>query len=303
MPTHARLKIGPYERTAGFLLASLVLVVAATAALAVVWLGVRRPPAPTAAPTLTMRIEQPGGGYLDGIEDGTANLPGEITPYLGVAEAEEVLELAVEQSLDLISGDVAARGLELIDPTERANSPDGGGLRNGPDGPGGRGVYGGFGDGVKPEFRWQIQYDEGGQLDGYARQLDFFGIELGVLGDDGLVRYAKGFSAATELRGGPAADEQRLFFTWQDGTRQEADRELLSRAGVDAAGRKLMQFYSDDLEQTLLRVETEYLAAHAPRRTLKTVWHTWFSVVPEGDGWRFVVARQVYLDARRRPGL
>ena len=303
VPPEKGLKVSPYERVASFLLAGVLLVVTTTVALLAVWLGNRLPPRPAALPVLPIIVDDEDGGYPEGVEGSTMELPGEITPYLGTG-LEELDEPPVEQSLDLITGVVAARELTLADPVMREKWATGiGGTHGGPGDAPPLGEGGGNRGGVPRTIRWRIQFDEGGSVDDYARQLDYFQIELGVLATPTEVQYGSTFTGALTRRAGAPDTEERLYFIWESGTRQEADRELLGRAGVDGAGKKVMQFYPAITENLLANVEDAYLKKNAPHRTIKGVRRTFFSVVPDGGGYTFVVSKQTYLDSRRHRGL
>lgn len=298
-----QLKVSPYERVASFLLAGAMLVGTLTVSLLLVWFGHRMPPRPAALPVLPLIVDDEDGGYPEGVEGSTMELPGEITPYLGTG-LEELDEPPVEQTLDLISGVVAARELTLADPVLREKWATGiGGTHGGPGDAPPLGEGGGNRGGVRREMRWRIQFEEGGSLDEYAKQLDFFQIELGILGAGNQVQYCNSLAGSRATRTGPAEGEERLYFIWESGARQEADRELLARAGVDATGLKVMQFYPAITENLLATVEDVYLKQHAPSRTIKAVHRTFFSVVPDGAGYLFVVTKQTYLDSRRHRGL
>ena len=126
----------------------------------------------------------------------------------------------------------------------------------------------------------------------YARQLDAFGIELGAVGGGGQsVDYAASFSAGgPKRRSGPATDEKRLYMTWRNGALQEADLELLGRAGVPTQGRIIMQFYPKEIEDQLALLERDRSGGRDVKEILKTV----FTVRPKGGKYAFEVTDQFY---------
>jgi hypothetical protein len=137
-----------------------------------------------------------------------------------------------------------------------------------------------------------VVYDRGSTLDGYARQLDFFGIELGVVDGEGGVQYASQFSAERPtVRAGISQEEKRLFFAWKQGSLQEADRELLKKAGIDSGRRLVLQFYPADVENQLAALEL----AHAKGRPASKIRKTLFGVKIEGNTYSFHVLRQYNL--------
>ena len=303
VPRQPGLTVSRYDRVAASLLAGVSLVVAATAALLAVWWGNSLPSRPAALPVLPIIVDDEFGGRLDGEENSSMEIPGEITPYVGLG-LEELDEPPVERSLELLDSVVAARELMLADPVERAVWDSRKGAFSGT--PGNAPALGegpGFNPGVERPLRWRIQFDDGGSIEDYARQLDYFQIELGILGGDSEVRYCSSLAGSAALRTAAASAEERLYFVWQDGARQEADRELLARAGVDGSGKKIMQFFPAATENLLANIEDAYLKRNAPQRSIKGVFRTFFAVVPDGDGYAFVVTRQTYLNSRRHRGL
>ena len=137
---------------------------------------------------------------------------------------------------------------------------------------------------------WEIHMLEGHTLSSYARQLDFLGIELGVLGDDGLVTYAAGLvEAEPRTRRGPADQERRYYFSWQEGALREADEELLGRAGVDARGKIVLKFVSPAVEAVLAALERQHAAGRAA-----PVRRTRFGIRAAGSGYEFFVYDQEY---------
>src|SRR5690606_1153498 len=105
---------------------------------------------------------------------------------------------------------------------------------------------------------WEIHYASD-KIDEYARQLDFFNIELGAAGGGSpQVDYASGFSGSIKKRSGPPSDEKRLYMTWTSGTMKAMDRSLLGKAGINASGRVIMQFYPKPTEDQIATVELLY---------------------------------------------
>ena len=137
--------------------------------------------------------------------------------------------------------------------------------------------------------RWAIHFD-GGNIKTYAKQLDFFGIELAALGgSENLVQYAYNVSKPKpDKRTGPSESEQRLYMTWRSGPLQSADRELLKKAGIDITDRVIMQFYPAATEQQLAQLERAY----AGTRDINEVRRTVFDVRAKGDKFEFVVTGQ-----------
>jgi hypothetical protein len=138
--------------------------------------------------------------------------------------------------------------------------------------------------------RWEIFFDKGNTIETYARQLDFFGIELGILLPGNQVQYVSGFSQPRpQVRVGPADAEKRFYLTWQRGDLQQADRELLARAGIDPGNRLILKFLPPEVEARLVALERAYASGRADQ-----VSSTRFGIRREGNGFAFYVISQQY---------
>jgi len=151
---------------------------------------------------------------------------------------------------------------------------------------------GGDGAGVPREQRWFVRFSDSGTIDTYARQLDFFGIEFGLLTPDGRLVYVSNFTKARpDTRTvGTGKNEQRLYMTWQGGGRKSADLKLFQRAGIDARVGTIFHFYPAKVEQNLAQLELGYR-----NRKIEEIRRTYFVVEDEGNGYKFVVTRQTYF--------
>jgi|GEM_PF-218054 len=277
-----------YERVASMLLALLILIGVVVFCLFMAWLGsqVLFPP----LKSVPVRLEQVGGGMESGVVGESMQLDSP-TPQ-DVAQESDLDEPEFQDTLKTVIDAVALRTADLDTPaeTDQDTSKKGGGQQTG------TGKVPGYGSGpgkpgIPPHLRWQIQFDAGGTLEGYAKQLDFFKIELGVL-DGNQVIYAKNFSKPkpeTETKPGGKA-EKRLYFSWRSGKLREADRELMQRTGTSIAGKLVLQFYSDALEQELLQLEQAYRGVDASK-IRKTV----YGIRPKGKGYEFFVIDQTNL--------
>ena len=292
------LKVSPYERVASLLLAGLLFVGVVVGGLFMVWLSSKVFSPPVAVPVTMVEIPDAGGGYLHGVEGEDIEIPGPVTADLGSGLESTAPEL--EQTLAMVSTSVAARKDELDDPRLKEPWSTGGigGVRGTGNAPS-FGEGGGSGGGVRRGVRWIIEFEKGSNLETYAKQLDFFGVELGSLGGVDEVQYAAGLSQAAPVRrAGVSAQEDRLYFSWQDGALQEADRQLLGKAGIDTAGKIVVQFYPAATEQMLAVLEADYLKARSGGRDIKAVRRTRFGVRSEGQGYVFFVINQTYLPGK-----
>lgn len=154
----------------------------------------------------------------------------------------------------------------------------------------------GFGNGVGEggvarENRWSILYPPGQTSDEYARQLDFFGIELAVPTGSNSLDYVGRFSTGSPTRRSAVArSDGRLYFLWQGGNRKEADMELLQKAGVTVGNKPIFQFYPKEVEDQLAQLEVRF----AGRQPIE-IASTRFTVVPSGNGYEFKVIEQTPL--------
>lgn len=143
--------------------------------------------------------------------------------------------------------------------------------------------------GSPPWQRWEIRLLEGHTLETYSRQLDFFAIELGVLLPEGKVLYVFNLSQAKpDTRLGDVRDETRCYLTWQSGRLGEADEELLTRAGVDGAGRVVLKFLPPAVERKLAELERAEAGS-----ALDRVEKTCFGVRAAEGGYEFFVYEQL----------
>lgn len=142
---------------------------------------------------------------------------------------------------------------------------------------------------VIPDWqRWQIRY-KAADIQEYARILDAFQVELGVMGGgESTISYARKLSQLQpEIRQGKAQEERRLRFVFASGDLQEADRLLASRAGFAVEGRIVAQFYPDEVKQQLAWLERNSLGT----RPLSSVRHTIFGIRQGARGLEFFVER------------
>lgn len=279
-----------YDRTSSGMMAAAALLAGVTLLLVAVWFTNRRPPPPE--PTPFEIIEMPGG-FEDGDPNASPDLesPAEEIPDPSIAETSEeqpqmteLLETIVdlsEQTTDQVEMVIQA---DAEASSGKVGSSTGNGKR--PLGTGGLGK-GGF----SREQRWVVKFDEG-SIEEYARQLDFFKIEVGALFPDGRLVFLSNVSrpnpTVREVKTG--AGENRLYMTWRGGNRKDADVSLFGKAKLNASNATLMHFYAPETENLLAQIEVAYR-----NRKSTEIRRTYFNVRPEGTGYRFVVTSQSYL--------
>jgi len=233
------------------------------------------------------------GGSEDGAVGETLRVdsPLEANPEAGAAESAAD-DPEVRESLDNV--------LEMTDAAvTQADRQFDMGVRNAPGQPGsaqgtGRRPLGsgpGSGGGYPREQRWLVRFAELANIDEYARQLDYFGIEFGAVVDGRMVYISKMSSPRPTMHtSSSGANEKRLYMTWRGGNRKQADLELFKKAGVTVGNGLIFHFYPKETEDRLARLELAYR-----NRTANDIRRTFFAVNREGAGYEFSVAHQTYL--------
>jgi hypothetical protein len=237
------------------------------------------------SPTESLKLEGTGPERADAT-------PGEFSDD-SHPEVEQVLQsVSLEAASADAAGAVTAGASDQLQlDTAPVASPKGGfatGTGTKPALGGGPGSKGGW----PRDQRWYVFFPDEGSLSQYARELDFFGIELGALMPDRTITYLSQLSAnaPTSRSASNGADEKRLFFTWQGGKRRQADVELFTKAGVPIGPDTIIfHFYPPGTENLLAVREKAY-----SNRPIRQIRRTFFSVIPSGDGYDFEVTRQVY---------
>lgn len=138
---------------------------------------------------------------------------------------------------------------------------------------------------------WEIQFYKTSLIT-YARQLDFFRIELAVLYPDGRVAYITNLSdtkPTVRIVSNPGNKETRFCLSWRRGELKKADEELLARANEAFDKGIVIKFLSFQLEAQLEELEK----AHAGSET-RPVEKTRFGIKPVDNGFAFYVLEQTY---------
>lgn len=284
------LRVTKYDQVSAFLFAFIAALVVIVSALTFAWYASRapKPREPVAVELLTENT----GGSEEGVVGETLRVdsPLEANPDAGSADlaAEEP---EPRESLDNVLGltDVAVTQTQLQFDLGTRNvgnpgSAQGTGRRPLGSGPG-------TGGGFPREQRWLVKYADQLNLDEYARQLDFFGIEFGAIVDGKLVYLSKLASPRPTVRTeSSGAEEKRLYMTWQGGSRKQADLQLFQKAGIAVGNGVIFQFYPKDTEDRLARLELAYR-----NRRANDIRRTYFTVHRIEGGYEFTVAHQTYL--------
>ena len=239
-----------------------------------------------------------GGSPTDSLKlEGTGPERADATPGQSVVderpEVEDVLKsVSLESSSSDAAGTVTSGSSDQLelDVAPVASFKGGKSLGTGtrPALGGGPGSKGGW----PRQQRWYVQFAEQGSLDQYARQLDYFGIELGALLDDHTMAYLSELSSPKPVsrRAASGEAEKRLFFTWQGGKRRQADVELFNKAAVPIGPDTIIfHFYPPATENMLAVKERDFR-----NRPVRQIRRTFFTVVPADNGFDFEVTRQIY---------
>jgi len=282
------LKVTKYDLVTASLIAMVVGLVVGVAALIVIWLTNRIPLADVQVPVEI--LEMPGGSP-DGAPDETLLVespdPETDDPSVAdeISEEQELMEM-LDNVMEV--SDQATQVAQEQFETASKNS----GKPGSASGTGRRPLGMGNGkSGFPREQRWFTRFADKNSLAAYARQLDYFNIELGALMPDGTLNYLSNLSTTPKVRktrSGKA--ETRLYMIWQGGDRRKADLELFQSVGIDASEGLNLHFYPKATEQMLLKIERDFAG-----RPVKEIRRTYFFVRPAGNGYEFAVERQLYV--------
>jgi len=274
-----RMNVSSYEKVASWLIAMLIFVGTIVGCLLAIWLPRRNQQAQRTYPVI-MESFGGRGDHPPGIGRDDKPLGDGELPEAGEPEFARTLAFVAEASVQ--AGQLALAG------SDSTIVGSGSGLGDSRP-PGALGE--GRGDGIPRHERWELHFPAGNTLATYGRQLDFFKIELAVLGPGDQVQYVSGFSKSQpQVRRGTSSAERRLYMTWRRGSLEQADRDLVRRAGVDSTGKMVLQFLDPEIENQLAVLELEYA-----KRPVNRIRRTRFGVVDDGSGgYRFVVQQQQY---------
>jgi hypothetical protein len=286
------LEVSRYDQVAGSLVSTLVVMGVLVAAMFVLWLASLPVRIPTAAPVRVLE-DVGGGGFGDSFTPGMQREFFEPTSdEVPLPPSTETTSMeSITSSLAAVSSVVGAEAQTL----DYLEGPSGGQGRGSGTGMGdgfGRGPGGpGTSDGIPAWERWEVRMSAE-RIDDYAKQLDFFGVELGVAGGGNPnVDYISALSAPKpKIRVAAPKDEKRLRFLHRSGELRQADRELAAKAGVNTTGRVVFQFYTPQMYNTLLKLENERMG----KRRIREVRRTVFGVKKVGAKFEFFVISQEY---------
>ncbi len=215
----------------------------------------------------------------------------------GAEEVEELMEPTLQDTIEAVTDAVSsvAASLDTMATETSENVGDGKGDSR-PPGPEAEG------DDIIPRFeRWQLNFTAKAIGD-YSQQLDFFKIELGVIGGP-----VQGVDIASNLSGSPqkrrivkTEEEKRLYFMWTSPSPlMQFDKQLLQKAGIAVTpGRNMMKFIDPNLENLLAHTELEF-AKTKGHNSVTEIAKTIFESKADGNNYVFEVVDQRYRKPRK----
>ncbi len=284
------MRVTLYEWVSSWAISLFIGILLTCSMVVVVWMTNRLPKPPEAIPVEL--VELPGGAE-DGSPDETLRVdspepetrdasPADVAD--DQTEIAEAVEAVVEMS-EAATQQVQQQFETGIQNTGKVGRATGTGRR-------GLGVGPGTG-GMPREQRWFVKFGDRTAVNEYARQLEFFGIEVGALLPDGRLAYlSKPTANVPDVRYSKSGSgENRLYMTWQGGERRVADVQLFAKANVPIqADTLIFHFYPKNTENMLAQLELSYRG-----RTVNQIRRTYFAVEPDGLGYKFSVYRQIFF--------
>jgi len=285
------LVVSAYDRAASLVISLLLLVGGAVFCLFAAWLSSGIFHYRTTVPVVMEELAS-GGGYENGV--GTEGQHIEAPTESDIAAESDIMEESVPDTLSAIV-DAAASSEASLDRFDmqfaRGEGVRTGGRSEGTGKHPAKGTGGGFGGGAPRQTGWELRFPPGNTVETYAKQLDFFGIELGVFGAANEIVYiAKLAQEKPVTHTGQRSADGRKYMTWSRGDLDEADQELLRRAGIKPEGRTIFKFLPAETENRLATLERQF-----KNRASKDIRRTRFGVKPEGNAWTFFVIDQTYF--------
>jgi len=282
------MRVTPYDRASSGMVAIVVGLMVAVFALVSAWMMNRSSDVESLVPV--EMIEFPGG-VEDGAVDETLLVESPEDPVPDAAPEETDEEMEVEEVFDSVTelADVSAEQMLKQYESDAVSS----GTTGSREGTGRRalGIDGGQG-GLPAEQRWFIQFADQSDIQEYASQLDFFGIELGTILPSGKLVYLSGLSqpkpSIRETTSGK--NEKRMYMTWQGGKLKLADRTLFKKVNIDVSTSRVLHFYPRQTETLLATLERDYA-----NRKISDIRRTYFVVEKNRKGYNFRVTRQSYF--------
>lgn len=307
--TGVELRVSAFDRVSSWLVSLLVMTTVVVASLLSVYFAGRLARIEVTVPVQPVTLSGGGGGG----EGGELGTGGEVA-LPDFAGAEELSEPPLDETLETVTSAVsrtepllfseaidAASEVpptqDFIDTRRPGTTGTGGGHGTGRGTGTGSGIGpgsgGGSGGGVyRAEPEREIRFEPQNLLE-YAQFLDFFKIELGVLGQDNKIHYAYNLSQKTpSVRAGDPGEELRFYMNSARGRFAALDRRLADRSGIADKGRIILQFYPDPAYAILQQLERG--KAESAGRRAEEIRRTAFRVTHTANQFEFQVLDQTY---------
>ena len=291
-----QLRVSSYDRVSSWLVAMLVVSCVTVGALLFIYLTRQLVDDQAALPVISVSAGGGGTGGSGGMVGGN-----ELEPP-SMEDVSKFEEPQLQDTLSAVVSAVTSKSALLADesidvgmePVEARGVGDNRrpGLGGGSGGGAGGGIGSGFGRGKggRSEPRREIRF-EPESVQQYAEWLDYFKIELGVLGEDNKIYYAYNLSREKpEVRVGDPVDEQRLYMNPTDSQFAALDRQLILKAGIADKGQIVLQFYPTEAQAILLELEKKQAGERKPEQIRSTI----FRVTRSENGFQFSVEEQFY---------
>jgi type IV pilus assembly protein PilM len=271
-----RLAVNSFDRVSSLLVSLLIMIGAAVVALVIVYFARKLTAAQVAIPVKPVDVASRPA-------DAALGLKRDLEPP-GIEDAPELNEPKLQDTLDSVANAISQRVAILSDENLDSDSQPAQGKGLGDERMPG---IGGEGD-ILYEPQRQIRFDPQSSRE-YARWLDFFGIEIGVLGRDNQIYYAYNFSQAKpDVRIGEPKQETRLYMNSASTPLAALDNRLAQKSGIARHGHIVLQFYPPKAQAILFALEQQA----AGDRKLDVIRRTVFRVNRKGKTFEFSVDEQ-----------
>jgi hypothetical protein len=142
---------------------------------------------------------------------------------------------------------------------------------------------------VAEPSEWEVVFPDDTAAEEYARQLEYFKIEIAAVSPDGRVEYISRLTDRKPVKHvGNRGDDSRRYLGWKSGKLHAADRRLLGQAGISTNRKELTHYFPPDVQRVMEQLERAYGG-----RKSSEIRRTRFEIHPvEPDRYEFVVVEQ-----------
>jgi hypothetical protein len=142
---------------------------------------------------------------------------------------------------------------------------------------------------VNEPIAWEILFADETTAEEYARQLEYFKIEVAAVSADGRVEYISRLTDRKPLKHvGKRSDDPRRYLGWKAGKLHAVDRRLLSKAGITTNRKELTHYIPAETQAVMEQLERAY-----GNREPSEIRRTRFAIRPVAGGrYEFFVVEQ-----------